>query len=232
MQRFVSDLHYPPPEGSRPKYPISAIYHDTPPLPMGPAVLPGQYTVKLTVGGRTSTQPLTVKMDPRVKTPPAGLAQQFLIALRSYEGIGKAQEALQQIRKAREQVKQLQDRAEKKEGKLTDALTALDGKAAALEGEGGGRGRRGGDGSGGSAAASKPTLTRLSGQLLRLLMLVETADATPTTQTVTASTEVQRDLAALLGRSEEQRPEGAERPASPSRPGGDHDSSIPYYIVR
>ena len=56
MQRFVWDLHYPPPEGSRPKYPISAIYHDTPPLPMGPAVRPGQYTVKLTVGGRTYTQ--------------------------------------------------------------------------------------------------------------------------------------------------------------------------------
>jgi hypothetical protein len=79
-----------------------------------------------------------------VKTPPAGLAQQFLIALRSYEGIGKVQEALKQVRKVRAQVKQLQDRAEKKEGKLTDALTALGRKAAALEGQGGGRGRRGG----------------------------------------------------------------------------------------
>ena len=185
-------------------YPISAVYHDTPPLPMGPAVLPGQYTVKLTVSGRTSTQPLTVKMDPRVKTPPAGLAQQFFIALRSYEGIGKAQEALKQIRKVRAQVKQLQDRAEKKEGKLTDALTALDRKAAALEGQGGGRGQRGGGGGGfgfgGPAAGGKPTLTRLSGQLLGLLMLVEAADATPTTQAVAASTKVQGELTTLLGR--------------------------------
>ncbi len=32
-----------------------------------PAVLPGTYTVRLTAGGKTYTQPLTVKMDPRTK---------------------------------------------------------------------------------------------------------------------------------------------------------------------
>jgi hypothetical protein len=31
----------------------------------GPLVLPGQYTVRLVVNGRNSTQPLTVRMDPR-----------------------------------------------------------------------------------------------------------------------------------------------------------------------
>ena len=35
---------------------------------------PRGYTVKLTVNGKSYTQPLTVKMDPRVKTSPAGLA--------------------------------------------------------------------------------------------------------------------------------------------------------------
>jgi len=29
--------------------------------------LPGRYTVKLTVGGKSYTQPLTLKMDPRMK---------------------------------------------------------------------------------------------------------------------------------------------------------------------
>lgn len=32
-----------------------------------PLVIPGIYTVKLTIGGKSYTQPLTVKMDPRVK---------------------------------------------------------------------------------------------------------------------------------------------------------------------
>jgi hypothetical protein len=40
-------------------------------------VLPGNYTVRLTVGGQTMTQPLAVKMDPRVRTPAAGLKAQF-----------------------------------------------------------------------------------------------------------------------------------------------------------
>jgi hypothetical protein len=30
-------------------------------------VLPGTYTVKLTVGGKSYTQPLIVKMDPRAR---------------------------------------------------------------------------------------------------------------------------------------------------------------------
>ena len=45
-------------------------------------MLPGEYSVKLTVEGRSYTQPLTVKIDPRVKTPFAGLLQQFTLARR------------------------------------------------------------------------------------------------------------------------------------------------------
>src|SRR5262249_37420386 len=63
MQRFVWDLHYPAPAGTRRSYPISAIYRDTPSEPLGPAVLPGTYTVRLTVAGRGYEQPLTVRMD-------------------------------------------------------------------------------------------------------------------------------------------------------------------------
>src|SRR5262249_50462735 len=66
MHRFVWDLHYPPPEGGRRSYPLAAIYQDTPSLPRGPAVLPGDYTVKLAVNGRSYVQPLRVTMDPRV----------------------------------------------------------------------------------------------------------------------------------------------------------------------
>ena len=43
---------------------LSAIVHDTP-YRQGPQAPPGHYTVKLVVDGRTYTQPLTVKPDPR-----------------------------------------------------------------------------------------------------------------------------------------------------------------------
>ena len=55
MHRFVWDLHETPPQSSEYGYPISAIPHDTPREPLGPAVLPGRYTVRLTAGGKTLT---------------------------------------------------------------------------------------------------------------------------------------------------------------------------------
>ncbi|HUK89457.1 MAG TPA: glycoside hydrolase, partial [Blastocatellia bacterium] len=74
MHRWVWDLHYPRPEWIPGSPPISAIRHDTPLEPEGPAIAPGQYTVKLTVDGKTLTQPLTVKLDPRVTIPPISIA--------------------------------------------------------------------------------------------------------------------------------------------------------------
>ncbi len=67
MHRFVWDLHAAPAGGERRRggeYPISAIYQDTPGM-QGEWMPPGTYTVRLTVDGRTYTQPLVVKPDPR-----------------------------------------------------------------------------------------------------------------------------------------------------------------------
>jgi photosystem II stability/assembly factor-like uncharacterized protein len=66
MHRFVWDLHAAPQGGGggRGGPPISAIIHDTP-LAQGEWMPAGAYTVKLTVDGRTYTQPLVVKADPR-----------------------------------------------------------------------------------------------------------------------------------------------------------------------
>ena len=67
MHRFVWDLHGNPPAGSlggEEEPPISAIYRDTP-LREGPWLPAGNYTVRLTVDGRSYTQPLLVKPDQR-----------------------------------------------------------------------------------------------------------------------------------------------------------------------
>jgi hypothetical protein len=52
---------------------MTATYMNTPRTPLGSWVLPGKYSVRLTVDGKTQTQPLVVKMDPRVKTSAADL---------------------------------------------------------------------------------------------------------------------------------------------------------------
>ncbi|MGB6555744.1 MAG: hypothetical protein WBE78_19780, partial [Candidatus Binataceae bacterium] len=51
MHRFVWDLRLPPPGTTQHEYPISAVPHDTPRYPVGPAILPGKYEVRLTVAG-------------------------------------------------------------------------------------------------------------------------------------------------------------------------------------
>ncbi len=192
--RFVWDLHYPPPEGVKRSYPIAAIYRNTPSVPQGPAVLPGKYTVRLTVGGHRYTQPLVVKMDPRVQTPPEGLAQQFTLSMQCYEGMRRVHQTLEQLHKLRARLQELRQRAGK--GALAEAVTALDQKAAALEGSGPTRRRRRGRGTG------EPSLTRLQGELSTLLDVLQGADATPTTQAVAAVGEVQRALTGLLERWE------------------------------
>ena len=191
MQRFVWDLHYPPPEGQRPEYPIAAIYADTARHPLGPWVLPGSYMVKLTVNGHSYAEPLTVKIDPRVKTAPDGLAQQHAIAMKCYDGISQVRDALNKLRKLKSQLKDLTARAG--QGAVADAIAALDKKASALEGPSGGPGP-GSPGAGGG----EPSLNRISGELLALMDLVEGADAALTSQAVAASQQVQRTLEQVL----------------------------------
>ena len=82
MHRFVWDLRLPPPGVLEHEYPISAIPGDTPKEPLGPFVLPGTYSVRLTVDGKVITRTLTVKMDPRVAMSDADLAAQFALLQR------------------------------------------------------------------------------------------------------------------------------------------------------
>jgi hypothetical protein len=197
MQRFVWDLHYPaPPRTGRREYPIAAVYRDTPSEPRGPLVLPGEYTVKLSINGHSLTQPLTVKMDPRVKTPADVLAQQFAIALRCWDGARQAQTALAQVRKFRAELKARKGRAGK--GPVADAIAALDQKAEALEGKP--LPRFWMFTAEGAAAASETNLRKLASELTFVMELVDGADVQPTTQAVAAAEKLQRSLADLLGR--------------------------------
>jgi photosystem II stability/assembly factor-like uncharacterized protein len=80
LHRFLWDMHYTPLAGVEPEYPMSAIYCDTAPSPTSPWVVPGEYSVVLTAGGRSYTQRLTVKMDPRVKMSEAELQEQLALS--------------------------------------------------------------------------------------------------------------------------------------------------------
>ena len=184
MHRLVWDVHYPPPASLSFSYPISAIYRNTPRIPLGAWALPGTYTVKLTAGGRSHTKKLTLKMDPNVTTPRAVLAQQFALATRITDAMRRDYDALQAVRAFRASV----DSA-RSGGGISPALDSLDRVAATLEG-------RGGRSAGGSGAS----LASLNGELNSLLRTVDGADAKPTRQTTAAVEAAERRLADLLRR--------------------------------
>ncbi len=182
--RFVWDLHYPPPKVLAHDYPISAIYGDTPRFPLGPAVLPGTYTVRLTASGRRYVQPLTIGMDPRVRITEAGLRLQRDIGVRMNDAISRDFAALSELRAQRVQLRTQREGAKAKE--VADSLVALDSTLAGIE-----------TGASGGTAAG---LVQLNEQLAGVLDTVEGADAEPTTQVAVAASDLERTLDALLRR--------------------------------
>ena len=168
FHRFVWDLHYTP-MGGRGGYPIAAIFHDTAPGASSPWVSPGVYEVRLIVGGKTYTQHLTVRMDPRIKTPAAGLKEQERIAIGAYWSINRLRDASGVIA---EQSSHL-------EGLPTDYKA--DSKSILAEFE-----------------ALRPKLTPPQAGLSAVMSLVEEADVAPTSLAISSFDTAQKLALAAL----------------------------------
>jgi len=201
FHRFVWDVHFAPPAGTSAQpgsYPISATPGDTPREPRGPWALPGQYTIRLSVGGKTYTQPLTIKMDPRVKTSSTTLAQMHATSMRLFDAIASDSAITEQSRALRTQLRDARTRAASN-ADATRAIDAFEQQLNAIVGQaGGGRGGRGG-GRGGGAGA-QPTLASMNGELLSMLNTVEDSDVAPTTTVSAAVANVEREFSALVFR--------------------------------
>jgi photosystem II stability/assembly factor-like uncharacterized protein len=185
MHRFLWDLHYAPVPGEAPQYPIAAVFRNTAPAPTSPWAVPGKYTVVLTAGGKSYEQPLTLVMDPRVKTSNADLLEQFKLSKQLYDEWLKLDSISTSLRRLREQIGQLQTKAPA--GDLKAHLAALAEKlqsfsAAAAPGPGVGQ---------------RITLGGASGRVRTLFNLIQNVDLAPTSQVVAAVPEVLNDSRAV-----------------------------------
>jgi photosystem II stability/assembly factor-like uncharacterized protein len=186
MHRWVWDLHYPEPKSGRRGYPISAIPHDTPSGPQGPTALPGLYTVKLTVDGHSSSAPLKVKMDPRVKVTRDALVRQFGLEQQLVTINNAIFDASTEARSASKQLHKLAGQAS---GATAEAIKAVDKKLTAVLGGGGGFF---------GPVSPVPTLGRVAGGAGALYGAVSNADAAPTHSQIAGYTEVARDFAEVM----------------------------------
>ncbi len=97
QHRFLWDLKHEPPRGTRRQFDIAAVYRSTPTGPVGPLVLPGEYTVRLTVDGEVHEKGLTVKMDPRVKISREEILKQSELSMICYDAYHQLQDAREAI---------------------------------------------------------------------------------------------------------------------------------------
>jgi hypothetical protein len=186
MHRFLWDMHYAPVPGVAPQYPIAAVHRNTAPEATSPWAMPGNYTVVLTVAGKTFQQTLTVVMDPRVKTSQSDLAEQFRLSKQVYDEWWMLSSISESFRVLRGQLTDLRPRVP--EGELKIHVDALAAKLLALSGAGGG---------GPGAAGPRATLTTTTGRLRTLFNLMEEVDLRPTPQAAAAVPEVIKDSRSL-----------------------------------
>ncbi len=102
MHRFLWDLRYDPlgPEPREAGGATGAVPGHTYPQVRAPWAPPGEYTVRLTVGGQTFTQPLSLRLDPRVTTPAADLRRLAELSRQMYDEAVATHAAYQQAREA------------------------------------------------------------------------------------------------------------------------------------
>ncbi len=200
MRRFIWDLHYAPPPEVRRSYPMTAVLHDTPLSPVGPWVVPGEYTVRLTTNGQTSTQTLNVKMDPRVVAPKEVLQEQFDLSMTCYNGLNQVGGVRKKINEVRAAIQSILKEGGDKDWK---GLLNRAGKRASAV-----------DGSVWTedvdplydveyaTRSNEETLAGIQRKLLLLMGIVQGADAKPTSQVIAAVRDQQKGLTDILARWE------------------------------
>jgi photosystem II stability/assembly factor-like uncharacterized protein len=181
MHRWVWDLHATTPTATSPSYPIAAVPYRTPLVPQGPLVLPGTYTVRLTADGHSESQPVTVKMDPRVHVSMTDLQAQHSAEVAMAASLDALAKADLEGHSVSEQLSDPQNSA------IAARLASF---SAALKTLLGGSGPEAGP-AGQNAPKHLPGIDEVTAEATQLYAELQQADAAPTTALAAACEHVE-----------------------------------------
>ena len=100
----------------------------------GPLALPGTYSVKLTVDGKSLTQPLELKMDPRLNVPREDLEKQFRLLTDIRGQLTRVYDLANEVIDLRKQLSDMKQRVDAVQAKaMLDEAQALDEKLGVLQ---------------------------------------------------------------------------------------------------
>jgi photosystem II stability/assembly factor-like uncharacterized protein len=194
MHRFTWDMHYDviPGGGSGGRGggggANGAVPHRTYSGVSSPWVAPGDYVVRLSANAQTLTQPITIKLDPRVKITPD--IQQIFTLTTKIEN--EARTALAVYKESRTMM-------DKAQGNAT-LLKKLQEIAPEQAPAGGGGGRGGGGGFGAEEPAPVPTLASIAGQLVGAVMPMQGAEMPPTASELEACAKQEAAYTTLMAK--------------------------------
>ena len=94
--------------------------------PRGPRAVPGTYQVRLTVDGKTLTQPLSIVMDPRSPATPASLGQQLQLGREIFAQAISSRKVLAELKSVQQQLSELQNKLGGDHGDLKAAASQLE----------------------------------------------------------------------------------------------------------
>ena len=195
MHRFTWDMHYDPIPGAATGGrgggggANGAVPHRTYPGINSPWVAPGAYTVRLTVNGKAYTQPITIKLDPRVKITPE-VEQIFTLTTRVENHVRAAAAAYKDARVLLEKVKGNEA--------LTKQIEEI-APAEPVRGEGGGRGGRGGRG-GSPEPATPANLADIGARMVASIMPMQASEMPPTATELKTAADQQAAYTTLMAK--------------------------------
>ena len=199
LNRYVWDMKYPGPTKldyalapARPKPLVP-----DPENPPGPTVVPGAYSVELSVGekGKAQSAKFTVVKDPRLPTTGAEYAAQFNLHRDLVASLSKLKQAVNRLRQVKRQLGETAQHLGKGERALKNRSAAITQKLAAIESVMVDPQRK-------SVRDVLRNPAGLNDTLFDMVAMATTADRPPTSQTTAVSREVMAKVDSGIARFE------------------------------